>query len=60
MLPNGCLPSGHKYASYGMCTICGEYEEWIELDRIEQEQGGRNDTILPIIYMYITWIYKKE
>lgn len=33
MLSNGCLPTGHKYAAYGMCTICGGYEEWIELDR---------------------------
>lgn len=24
MLPNGCVPSGHKFSSYGMCTICGE------------------------------------
>ena len=33
MLSNGCLPTGHKFAAHGMCTICGGYEEWIELDR---------------------------
>ena len=27
MLPNGCLPSGHKFAPHGMCLICGEYED---------------------------------
>jgi hypothetical protein len=26
MLPNGCVPSGHRYWDYGMCKICGEYE----------------------------------
>jgi hypothetical protein len=26
MLPNGCLPSGHKFAPHGMCTICGEHK----------------------------------
>lgn len=26
MLPNGCLPTGHKFAKHGMCTICGEHE----------------------------------
>lgn len=25
ILPNGCIPRGHKFSSYGMCTICGEY-----------------------------------
>jgi len=23
ILPNGCIPSGHRFSSYGMCTICG-------------------------------------
>ena len=26
MLPNGCLPSGHKFSDFGMCTICGEHK----------------------------------
>jgi len=26
MLPNGCIPSGHKFSPYNMCTICGEYK----------------------------------
>jgi hypothetical protein len=26
MLPNGCLPSGHKFSDNDMCTICGEYK----------------------------------
>ena len=26
ILPNGCIPSGHKFSSYGMCTVCGEYK----------------------------------
>jgi hypothetical protein len=25
LLPNGCVPSGHKFSSYNMCTVCGEY-----------------------------------
>jgi len=26
MLSNGCIPSGHKFSPYHMCTICGEYK----------------------------------
>jgi hypothetical protein len=26
MLPNGCVPSGHKFSPYHMCTVCGEYK----------------------------------
>ena len=26
MLPNGCIPSGHKFSPYHMCTVCGEYK----------------------------------
>jgi hypothetical protein len=26
MLPNGCVPSGHKFSPYHMCVICGEYK----------------------------------
>ena len=37
MLPNGCLPSGHKFAPHGMCTICGEHENPPQLlDRISK------------------------
>jgi hypothetical protein len=25
ILPNGCIPSGHKFSTYGMCLVCGEY-----------------------------------
>jgi hypothetical protein len=25
-LSNGCLPSGHKFSDYGMCLICGGYQ----------------------------------
>ncbi len=25
ILSNGCVPSGHRFSSYGMCTICGGY-----------------------------------
>jgi len=26
LLPNGCLPKGHKFSDFGMCTICGEHQ----------------------------------
>jgi len=26
MLPNGCVPNGHKFSPYHMCVICGEYK----------------------------------
>jgi hypothetical protein len=26
ILPNGCIPSGHKFSSYNMCLVCGEYK----------------------------------
>jgi len=26
MLPNGCVPSGHKFSPYHMCVVCGEYK----------------------------------
>jgi hypothetical protein len=26
MLPNRCVPSGHKFSPYHMCLICGEYK----------------------------------
>ena len=39
MLPNGCVPSGHKFSDYSMCLVCGEYKdkgnnlklEWVEV-----------------------------
>lgn len=26
MLPNGCIPEGHRFDPRGMCKVCGHYE----------------------------------
>ena len=26
ILPNGCLPSGHKFSDNDMCLVCGQYK----------------------------------
>ena len=37
LLPNGCIPSGHRFSDYGMCTICGEHKNPPQLlDRISK------------------------
>ncbi len=37
LLPNGCLPKGHKFSDFGMCTICGEHQSPPQiLDRISK------------------------
>jgi hypothetical protein len=33
MLSNGCVLSGHKFWDYGMCSICGEYEDSAMIQR---------------------------
>lgn len=26
LLPSGCVASGHRFSSYSMCSVCGEYK----------------------------------
>ena len=26
ILPNGCLPNGHKFSNNDMCLVCGQYK----------------------------------
>ena len=47
MLSNGCLSSGHKFWDYGMCSICGEYQDSSMIQRgysyKDQQIKGRDN-----------------